>query len=614
MRVGLLSSIRRSRAFGFRVGAVLDAATYGANLIAPDLSVAEGSWSPFNAQKTAGKKDVAGGSTGVGLYETATTGLHTLSKTVSAAGTGFFRLQAEWAPDGDDWLSLNVNEQTFQSLSRQAANLSAGLLGNLSNASYIIRMYAAAITPLANGFYRLTLDYEASSGVTNHSLSVNLLRSDLPTASFAGDIARGAIYNPASFTLRKLTSYVDIGDQAISPALIAKAQKVVNAATAYTTRGYMATAPTFTGASAANAASTIAGVSNTANLPSVLFNDARLKTTVPVAQANATPTNGFVGQAATGGGTTLTDGGNGWGCKFKTVSRFIELSYFNAGNFGGARFARLRVNGEWAQVDDYVLFQTTDAAAARHVKWDLGSQSAQPRTIEVFFGNIATPVGFNFDVGTAPSLPDALPNDPISHAYGASYVAGTFGAGYVENNIRNTLCQAFGELMGIDSIVSLGRGGQGFITLVDARTITDRILLDAGRLPAPDIIYVFVGINDATQPAAQAQASIAYAIRYLKKAYRESIICVFTGFAAQNAQTDAAHFTAYRNGALFAADGRVVVVDTSGLPMVTNTGNLPDGNLHDSLDNSHPGTNEKAYMSAQLKALAVAAIKAKFGI
>lgn len=381
----------------------------------------------------------------------------------------------------------------------------------------------------------------------------------------------------------------------------AAATRVVTAANAYSARTTMAVAPTMGALGAGFGASTVPSVSRTSDNPTfqLLPTDARLRYTGPMRQPGGNVFNGLTG--AWTSAAVLYDGGDGWRISFTATTRYVEWSINSNVLTNNAENMQIRVNGQWAQASDFVLY-TTAAATPQYRRFDFGTVAT--RTFEFFFGSGGTPVGFNLDSGAVPSLPAVSAGEPISWIFGDSYTNG-----WSQPLIRNTVAQAFGEIMGVSDIVTFGRGGQGWALNVDGRNIAQRIALDISRVtPAPDIVYLYGSVNDASQSAATASANLATGIQTVQITYPNAIIVVFTGFRATNGNTDTAHFNANKAAAEAVADGRTFVVDSSGWPLVTNTGLLPNGQPNDSPDNTHAGPNQVAYLSGLMKAAVVSAL------
>lgn len=393
----------------------------------------------------------------------------------------------------------------------------------------------------------------------------------------------------------------------LSSALIASATKIVNAANNYVAPTILGSPPSLT-VGAAFGASMISGISNLADNPTVVITDARLALTGPIAQiVPGVEAQGWTGAWTSLSSSSLVAGGDGWGCRFQTNSRFIELSsVFDS--LGSNALARLMVNNAWAQASDYTLFSSADFSP-HYALWDLGVGA--PNTIGIFVGGGAAPVGINLTVGATLTLPSATPLQPTAAFWGDSYIAGNFPG---ELNIRNTMAEAFGQIMGVVDIVPEGVGGQGYVTTVNSLTIMSRMLSDPSRISQPDIVYAMGSLNDRSQTAATVQANISTGLSSLQNKFIGSWIVFFTGFTGVSAPVDGAHFTAALAGASAVADSRTIIIDTSGYPAMNTTGTLPNSQPHDSVDGVHPGPNEMAYLTSTMKPAIVAAIKARAGI
>lgn len=393
----------------------------------------------------------------------------------------------------------------------------------------------------------------------------------------------------------------------VSGAFVTSAARIVSAANAYVPPTTLGTAPSLT-VGAAFGASMVPGVSNTADNPTVVFNDARLAITGPIRMVTpGTLAAGFVGAWCSASSGVLETGGDGWGVRFQTNSRYVELSsVFD--NTGTAENVRLMINGQWAQTSDYTLFTSADFNP-HYALFDLGTTAA--RTIEMFFGGNSVPVGFNFAVGSTLALPAATPNNPTAAYWGDSYVGGNT-PGLL--NVRDTMAQALGQIMGVVDIVPEGIGGQGYVTQVGGLTIGSRMVSDPQFITAPDIVYAHGSINDRAQNVTAVQNAITAGLVGLQAAFPTPWIVFFSGFTAVNAVVSTPNFVANYTGAILAADKRTLVIDTSSYPMVNTTGLLPNGQPHDSADGLHPGPNEVAYLTGLMKPATIAALQARAGL
>jgi hypothetical protein len=270
----------------------------------------------------------------------------------------------------------------------------------------------------------------------------------------------------------------------------------------------------------------------------------------------------------------------------------------------GVRF-RVRVNGQWTQTADYDLSTTTPAvqAGGRHYV-RLNFVTPVTGLIECFFDGNLNVGGFNW---TADSL-----SLPAADTYRGEIWSDNFGAGNANYPIRRTPMQHFGARMGLRDPVIQARAGNGWAYGPNI-THLDRINLDAGVV-ATDFNFVALmnSVNDIGQTRATIVNNFVAGLQKAQATYSAATwVPCFVGLDRANSPQAAGDFAAIIAGLEAVADPRTLVIDISGLPKVTNTGTLPNGELHDSYDNVYPGQNESAYLAEQMALMFVAALEAR---
>lgn len=387
-----------------------------------------------------------------------------------------------------------------------------------------------------------------------------------------------------------------------SAPFIALAQKIINAANAFTPRTVMSSPPTIT-RSADFASSTIGG--GDAGTPTIAPNDSRIRSTSVLI-------NQF---SAWYGGWTVddihVDGGDGFGYGLVTNSRTIEISL----GFGDNLQIQMRVNGQWISATDTALFSGTPSFNPRFITFDFGSTAT--RTIEFFLRHSQDCRGINLVAGATFSLPTVNTTDVNAAMFGDSYVEANGGTW----TLKTSPSQDFGEIMGVVDIVPCGRSNQGYVLARDSHTISSRMVSDSALMTKPtfDVIYAHGSVNDWNQSATTLQTNIATGIAALMAAFPNTWIVLFSSFKTQNSTIDATHNAAIVNGAMSVADLRTIVIDTQALswPVIAATsGTLPNGDAHASADGVHPdNVKERPYLTQTLmKPAVIAALKARCGI
>lgn len=296
----------------------------------------------------------------------------------------------------------------------------------------------------------------------------------------------------------------------------AKMQKVLRSAATPKITGVMATAPTRT-AGAANANGTInqsrTGGTTYQNVnpdavygPLIQPNDPRL--TIQ-GGAQILKNNRYTGSWINAGASSK-NAGRGWGPRFCTDTRYIEFVNCNA---VAPNHWRLRVTDlttglcQWTQAADYVP-PLTDYSFY-YEKTDLGSQA--PRRLEFFFDINNYYGGFNIDA-TANSWKDTQAGFVSGQMMGDSLSLGTPSQ---FSTLHAFLTPAYGDRLGIDSLIANGCGGSGLVAPGSGTNLITR-RADLTQFGPLDLIPIAIGYNDRTTDTTALATLRAAAATYCK--------------------------------------------------------------------------------------------------
>lgn len=372
------------------------------------------------------------------------------------------------------------------------------------------------------------------------------------------------------------------GGSGLSPAMKARIQALIDAANGYAAPTTGASPPTMlVGTGFAN--STI----NSATLaaPSHLLNDvAKFARLSPLA---ANGVNGYGASYATWDGSTSvfatgrTSGGSGYRYAFRNTAAFTALDMALRG-FGSPPI-RIRVNGEWVQAADFA----PALSGTHYVKFTWGSAVAINSLIEVFVSSLFICMGMNISAG---SIAAPTETSPISEVWGDSYVAGGYtGASAMNSSLGFQLAEQFGTRG-----LMQGRGGQGYVTLVDSRTINQRMVLDAGYSQTnPDLVTMFNSVNDYAQTPATVAANMVTGLQLLQAKYPLSPVLVTVGIDKATSGFAAGALDTIYAAMLAAKDARTFLVDGRSFPKIVG----PDG--------THPTAAERDTLIGLIKSAAL---------
>jgi hypothetical protein len=379
-----------------------------------------------------------------------------------------------------------------------------------------------------------------------------------------------------------------------SAAMRATANKIITAANAYSAPTNMTTAPT----AAMGTAGAISTLNSAAlNSPSYLVTD-NTKFRQPANAWTAAGSGVLFGStpALSSQSSGLFDGGQGWSLAFQTTG-LTAFDMMLTGFAGGNRKFAVRVNGQWAQTADFSLALATGTRAYAKVTMN----QTVTGLVEVFFDTSFYIAGMNVNAGATLTAPTTDTAKPIGVIWGDSFTHGN--TGYTTHSQPGFL---FLQKLGVVRPDLMGRSGQGYVLQTDSRNIQDRVPLDAARLVQDAEIAVAYGsVNDNAQVAGSIQTAAATMVTNLRTAHPNAWVVIYSSFSGVNGPMYGARNSAFRDGALSAADSRTIVIDTeaAGWEQITNVANaLPGGyGNHDSPDGVHPGPNETAYLTDLMK-------------
>lgn len=404
-----------------------------------------------------------------------------------------------------------------------------------------------------------------------------------------------------------------------SAAQLATAQKLVNAQAAWSAKTFRSTTPVMT---VRAAFATSSRLFNEPGSPNVPYNDAALRCSVPLNPAGANVYDGAYGGNLTQG-AYLFDGGVNWAELLRVINaRYIEAAViFGSDTVGQKNMMQLQIGGQWARSTDYEMFNSgtpSDQLDRPHfVSFDLGAEYTGE--VSLHFGQYARIIGLNVARATS--------------GVAATWAAPTLAAGYVIGRMMgcDSLSADFGtpmftslgyqylDKMGARIPVQSARSGQGFTRATDGLFTHQRVAIDASKfsIRAPDLETFYVGPNDAGADPATVAARAALAAQSIRANNPDCWISAFTSFGGIGGATiSSALNNAVRDALLALNDPALVVTDTiaEGYEITDVTGNMANGQPHDSPDGVHKGTNQRAEASSRMVASTIAKIKAKAGI